>query len=170
MRDLGVESISCSSSVFAELSREILTAGSAVRFRARGASMQPLVRDGDVVLVRPLAARLVRLGDLVLCGRDADHVVVHRVIRKQSGPSGVQLTVQGDQLLKPDGVIPGAEVYGRVVAIDREGAHIAMDRPVMRLLSWVAMLRSRWSVGRGRPFRLASHLVKRLPAFSRYLA
>jgi hypothetical protein len=78
--------------------------------------------------------------------------------------------VQGDAAARPDGLIPGAQVYGRVVAIERGAAHIDLDRPVTRMLGWLAALRSRWNLGRAPGFWLATRLVKRLPVFSRYLA
>jgi hypothetical protein len=163
-------SFSCTSAGFAELSAEILLAGKALRFRAPGASMWPLVRDGDVLLVRPVHPAAVRIGDLVLCSNAPGRVVVHRVTCKVVGREGHWFTVQGDAVARPDGVIPEAQVYGRVVAIERGGAHFDTDRTVMRMLSGLAVLSSRWNLGRVPGFRLATWLVKRLPVFSGYLA
>jgi hypothetical protein len=165
-----VHSIPCTSAAFAQLSAEILRAGKALRFRARGASMQPLLRDGDVLLVQPMGSRPVQLGDVVLCSGEAGHVVVHRVVRRLAGPDSPLFTVQGDQLPRPDGALRGVQVYGRVVAIERSGAHIALDWPLMRMLSVLAVLRSRWNLGRLIWPPLVSRLVKRLPVLSRYLA
>jgi hypothetical protein len=92
------------------------------------------------------------------------------VIRKEVGQEGRWFTVQGDAAAQPDGVIPGGQVYGRVVAIERGGEHFDMDQALMRMLSRLAVLRSRWNFGRGLQFRLATRLVKRLPVFCRYLA
>jgi hypothetical protein len=163
-------SLSCTSAALPELSAEILRAGRALRFRAPGASMSPLVRDGDVVLVRPVHPSAVRIGDVVLCSNSPGRVVVHRVTRKGVGREGRWFTVQGDAVARADGVIPEAQVYGRVVAIERDGSSIALDGPVMRMLSGLAVLSSRWNLGRGLGFRRATRLVKRLPVFCRYLA
>lgn len=162
-------SIPCTSTAFAELSAEILRAGVALRFRARGASMLPLVRDGDVVHVRPVCPNKLRVADVVLCCSHPGRVVVHRVVGKRAGPEGVRFTVQGDQVSRPDGQIPAAQVYGRVTAIERAGATLAMDRPAMRTLGWLAVLRSRWNVGRSGRFQLARQFIKRLPGLSKYL-
>jgi len=164
-----VGNISCTSAAFAELSAEILGSGKALRFQARGDSMSPLVRDGDVLLVRPVHPAAVQIGDLVLCSSEGRRVVVHRVIRKQVSQERLRFTVQGDQVARPDGLIPGGQVYGRVLAIERDAAQIDMDRPVMRMLGWLAALRSRWNLGCRPGLRLATRLVKRLPVFSRYL-
>jgi hypothetical protein len=163
-------SVPCTSAAFAELSAEFLRAGRTLRFRAVGSSMQPLVRDGDILLVQPLGSRPAQAGDVVLCSPAPGLVLVHRVVRRLDGPGGRRLTVQGDQLVRPDAEIPEAQVLGRVGAIERAGARIDMDQPMMRLLGWLVALRSRSNVGRGRPCRLALRLLRRLPGFSRYLA
>jgi signal peptidase I len=169
MKHLAPTSIACDSTAFAELSTEILRSGKSLRFQARGGSMWPLVRDGDVVLVAPLDARSVRTGDLVLFRAGPGNVVIHRVIRVEVSQGRRRFTVQGDAVLLPDGVIPEAQVCGRVAAIDRGGAHLDMDRPVLRSLSWLAALRSRRNLGRGAPVRLIMRFVRRLPVLSRYL-
>lgn len=163
-------SLPCTSAGFAQLSAEILQSGKALRFQAHGASMVPLVRDGDVLLVQPLEPAALRIGDVILCGTEPGRIVVHRVIRCVAGPEGRRFTVQGDAVARPDGTIPAAQAYGRVAAIERGGAQIDMGAPAMRLLSRMAALRSRWRLGRGRPSRLAAHLLRKLPAFSKHLA
>jgi len=163
-------SMPCTSAAFADLSIGLLRAGAAVRFRARGASMSPLVRDGDVVLVQPVEPRSLRAGDVVLCSSHPGRVVVHRVIRRSIGREGCRFTVQGDRVGQPDGTISQAQVYGRVAAIEREGERIDVERPAMRLLSGLAVLWSRWQMGRSGRFPLLRRLVRRLPGLSRYLA
>ncbi len=162
--------IACSGAAFAELSRDLLLAGRSVRLRARGGSMSPLVRDGDLILVRPIDADVVRVGDVVIVRDEPDRLVVHRVVRRHSGPGGPAFTVQGDQVVRPDGVFPAAQLYGRVVTIERDGRRIELDGPAMGLLGRLAALRSRWSLARGRRSRMARSMVRKLPGISRYLA
>lgn len=162
-------SVPCTPAAFAELGSEILRAGSALRFRAHGSSMAPLVRDRDVLLIRPAEPCSVRLGDVVLCSSEPGRVVVHRVVRRVAAPHGTRFTVQGDAVLWPDGTIPAAQIHGRVTAIERAGIKIDLDRPAMRVLGCLAALRSRWSLGRSRGFGLACRLARRLPGLSRYL-
>ena len=52
MLTVAIDSIDCATAAFAELSADLLKAGVGVRFRARGNSMAPLLRDGDALLVR----------------------------------------------------------------------------------------------------------------------
>ncbi len=169
-----VDSVPCTVAAFVALSAEILRTGAAVRFQAHGASMWPLVRDGDVLLIRPVSPNALRVGDVVLCGREPGRTVVHRVVRVTAGADGPRFTVQGDALPKPDGTFSAAQIYGRVTVIERNNKEIELDGPAMRLLGWAAVLRSRRRLGRGdgrgRPYRLALQAVKRLPGLRRYLA
>jgi hypothetical protein len=166
-------SIPCTAAAFAELGSEVLQAGVSLRFRARGTSMVPLVRDGDVVLVRPVEPRLVGVGDVVLCtlgGGQPERVVVHRVVGRRAARCGPLFMVQGDRVAQPDGTVAAAQVLGRVAAIERAGREIDLSRPAMRLLGSLAVLRSRWKLDRRRGFGLVSRLVRRLPGLSKYLA
>jgi len=156
---------SCSSSVFGGLSAEILRAGKNLRFRAHGASMQPRLRDGDLLLVQPVPAGIIRVGDVVLCNNGSDRILAHRVLRRRSGPDGLRFLVQGDQASQPDGWISQAQVYGRVAAIERAGVQIDLHRPVARALGWLAVLLSMWHTLRARLFRATRQLVKCLPEF-----
>jgi hypothetical protein len=132
--------------------------------------MSPLVRDGDVVLVRPAAPSAVRVGDVVLFAAGPGRVLVHRVIRRSAGRGGVRFTIQGDQVSRPDGVIPAAQIYGKVTGIERGGVKISLDQPALRLLGWFIVLRSRWNLGGRQPYQLAARIFRRLPSFSRHLA
>lgn len=156
--------------VFAELASDLLRAGNALRFRAHGGSMQPLIRDGDVLLVRPVDSGTVQVGDVVLFHGGPGHVLVHRVIRVQVTRQGRWFTVQGDALSQPDGDIPESHVFGCVVGIERGSVHLGLQRPLMRALARAAVLRSRWGLGRGSQLRWVKGLVKRLPGLDRYLA
>jgi len=136
--------------------------------------MSPLVRDGDVLTVHPADPGSIRLGDLVLVTDEHGRPLVHRVIRRTTGQEGMRFTVQGDQVSRPDGEIPAAQVYGRVTTVERTGACIEVNRPSLRVLGWAAALRSRWHLRRGhggsRPYRLAAGLARKLPVFSKHLA
>ncbi len=115
----------------AELAFEALARGLPVRFCARGASMRPWVRDGDVLVLAP-DAELADVGDLVLVPV-SDFGVVHRVVARW----GHQVWVKGDALPWPDGWFDRRRLKARVVAIERGGRLVAMPRlaPVARSLA-----------------------------------
>jgi len=162
-------SFPCTSADFADLSTEILKSGLVLRFKGCGVSMVPLVRDGDVLLVRPVTVEQVRIGDVVLFHQGPGRVLVHRVIRRLACPEGARFLLQGDNVGQPDGVIPGAQIHGRLAAIERAGAQIDMNHRAVRWLGRLAVLRSRWNVGGGRWFGRAGWLLRKLPGLRRYL-
>jgi hypothetical protein len=155
----------CTSAAFAGLGAEVLSLGKALRFRARGSSMQPLVRDGDCLLVCPVDGCSIRVGDVVFCSSEPGRVVVHRVVRRQSGPDGWRFLVQGDQVRQPDGWILSPQLYGRVTALERAGLDIDLHRPGLRFLGWFAALRSRLRCACSRIFRLSRQLLVFLSGF-----
>jgi signal peptidase I len=161
-------SLSCTTADFGKLSAEILQAGKSVRFRAHGSSMRPLLRDGDILFIQPVHPKAVHLGDIVLCSKQSGQTVAHRVIRKMENPDGLHFVVQGDQKLKPDGLIHQAQVYGRVAAVERDGIIFDMHRVQMKILGSILVFHSRWGFNRQR-FSKTYHLIKRLPIFYRYL-
>jgi len=67
------------SKLFGELARELLAGGSGIRFQARGASMSPAIRDGEIVHVRPAVPRDLRRGDLVLIKVEG-RLCLHRLV------------------------------------------------------------------------------------------
>jgi len=132
MRNLGL-----AGPEFAELTTALLDAGHALRFRARGASMSPFIRDGDVIEVRPIKATAIRCGDVILCRRGSGRVVVHRVIRVSRKHGRITLVTKGDALACPDGFIPPEQVLGQVVAIQRNGRRLRLDRGPRKWVNWL---------------------------------
>ena len=64
---------------FEALSRELLKSGMGVRFEARGASMSPAIRDGEIVYVTPVIVSKLRKDDIVLT-KGHSGFRVHRLV------------------------------------------------------------------------------------------
>ena len=101
---------------FEAVSRELLKRGLGVRFEARGASMSPCIRDGEIVYVTGVMVGKLRKGDIVLV-KSKDGFRVHRLVVAEAskdwfvtrGDCGQQddPPVRGDQIL---GVVDAKEV------------------------------------------------------------
>ena len=144
---------------FESLVDEVLSKGGTLRFRARGISMQPFIRDGDILEIQPNGGKLFRATDIVLCKSPKGKLVAHRIVRIKLGEGRDKLIIQGDALRIPDGDIDPRDVLGRVVAVIRDGEYKRVDTPFMRFAGhlWVRV------VPAGRQFR--NNLVR----FKRYL-
>jgi len=69
------------------------------QFRVISASMYPSLTPGDIILVRPVDASSIRVGDIVTYQRPGESVVTHRI--KQISADGTFVT-QGDSNPQPD--------------------------------------------------------------------
>ncbi|MCU0488759.1 MAG: S24/S26 family peptidase [Anaerolineales bacterium] len=118
-----------------DLATEILASGASVHFRARGVSMRPIIRDGDLLEITPLASHPPRLGDILLFKLANRQLLVHRVIRTRPHAAGRQFLLQGDAAIFTDGWITAEVVLGKVTAIERNGNLIRLDRLHQRLLA-----------------------------------
>src|SRR5271157_2210492 len=65
------------------LVRELLREGLAVRLRVRGRSMEPYVVDGDLITLRSVVPRAIRLGDLVFSQEPGVAPLLHRVVSRR---------------------------------------------------------------------------------------
>lgn len=99
-----------------DLLAELLARGASARFVARGGSMSPWIRDGDVVTVEPGAARR---GDVAAFrhSRADGRLRVHRLVRRDADG----WLAQGDRLARADGVVPDGEILGVVRQVERDG-------------------------------------------------
>jgi hypothetical protein len=125
----------------AALLREALARGAPFRFEATGWSMAPFIRHGDAVTVSPLTSP-PRPGDVVAFALPgARPLLLHRVVATRPGG----LLLRGDNSSAPDGLIPPADIYGHVTAVERRGAPrrlgLGPERRLLAALSRAGILR-----------------------------
>jgi signal peptidase I len=99
--------------------KEVLGRGVPFRFQAKGWSMTPFIRDGDIITLVPVSRDRIRLGDVVaIIKPDSERLLVHRVIRKNSRAC----LIQGDNNSGTrDGWIPKEKILGKVSRVERNG-------------------------------------------------
>ncbi len=124
----------CSGSDLLELSNEILGRGDRIRFRARGGSMFPFIRNGEIVEVESVDVGQIRLGDVMFYHTWSGRIFAHRVIEKRKEEKGIVLVAKGDAVPHPDGLVYPDQVLGRVVMVERSGRNIRFDKGLHRLV------------------------------------
>lgn len=132
--------ISLSGRALLELMRTILGRGFRFRFRARGWSMAPFIKDGDVITIAPLKNTLPGIGAVVAFVRPKeDKLVVHRIIAKRSKNA----IIQGDNGLDyPEEIIPQENLLGRVLRIERDGHDVWIGLGLERyMIAWLSRAR-----------------------------
>ena len=105
--------------------------------------MLPFLRDGDLLLVSPVASSEILVGDVLCYEKPPGRLFLHRVIKR----TGEQFVTKGDALDFTD-VIFLEEILGKVVAVERHGR--------------VRRLDTRWARGRNRAIVFLSPLLPRL--------
>lgn len=106
-----------------ELLRATLAEGMSFRFRAKGFSMDPFIRDSDMITVWPLADHSPDLGDVVaFIQEETEKLVVHRVIRIK----GNSYLIKGDNSAGADGLIHRANILGWVKRVERDDKSVSV--------------------------------------------
>ena len=152
----GELSLSCPALV--ELIGAVLSKGAQFKFQAKGFSMSPFIRDGDVISVSPLNGFSPRFGDVVaFIHPDTNKLGIHRVV----GKKGDSYLIRGDSGLEIDGLIPKSEILGYVTRVERCRKRVFIGLGPERLL--IAFLTSR---GIALPFwypvwRFIRHIISR---------
>ncbi|MFQ5829299.1 MAG: signal peptidase I, partial [Candidatus Methylomirabilia bacterium] len=123
-----------------DLFAQLLEEGGSIRCVVNGGSMEPCIRKGDVVTVRPATFPEVRIGDiLVFRSNAAPHrtpLTAHRVIRKSTRSRKPCLYVRGDANVFGNWVTPDA-IAGTVAQIQRGSQVIGLTQRWSRLRSYV---------------------------------
>jgi len=115
---------------FTSIAQEVLGRGRALRFKANGGSMSPFIRNGDVVEVVPLKGK-INFGDIIFYHSSYGNSIIHRVIQRGK----TSIITKGDSVPSSDQPIFSKQALGRVVAVEKNGWCIRLDRPVVRFLN-----------------------------------
>lgn len=118
----------------------VLEKGKAFRFEARGESMHPAVRDGDILTVAPAAGRRPRAGDIVaFVHPGTGGVRVHRVVGLEAG----RWVLKGDNALEADPAVGPDAILGFVVGLERGGRRRRLG-PAALAAATARLSRSAW--------------------------
>ncbi|TET08558.1 signal peptidase I [Candidatus Aerophobetes bacterium] len=140
---------------FASIAQEVLDRGRILRFKAKGGSMSPFIQNGDVLEVVPLKGK-INFGDIILYHSSCGNPIIHRVI--QRGKESI--ITKGDSVSSSDQPILSKQVLGRVMAIEKNGWCIRLDKPVAKLLNILLALISPFSFLTYPPLRLVKRTVR----------
>jgi len=139
---------------FASIAQEVLGRGKTFKFKAKGGSMSPFIRNGDIVEVVPFKGK-INLGDIILSYSYCGSPVVHRVIRRDKE----SILTKGDSVPSSDQPILSKQVLGRVVCVEKNGWRIRLDSPIGRLLNILFATISPFSFLTYPPLRLLKKAV-----------
>lgn len=138
--------------LFLDSSIDLLSHGYSVRFRANGNSMQPTIKDGEVITIKPVVSSQIKRGDILL-HRNGRGVIVHRVVRierkktllnPQDSLPSTFFILRGDASSTCDEPVEADQVLGKVVFVERVGRLIDLDGWKSTILYTAHLCRSRF--------------------------
>jgi signal peptidase I len=137
--------LSLSGQAVEDLLQAVLDKGALFRFRARGGSMTPFIRDGDAITIAPLDGRPPRLGEVVafshLDAKQSD-LVIHRVVERRGG----DFVIQGDGNGLTQEIVPLEVILGRVVKVEHDGRCVRLGfGPERLMVAWLSRTRLLWN-------------------------
>ena len=114
-----------------KLLQAVLDKGAPFRFRAKGFSMSPFIKDDDIITVSPLKDDSIRSGDVVAFIRpEMINMVIHRVV----GKNGEYFHIKGDNIPDTDELIPVTNIMGSVTRVERNGKEVFLGLGPERFL------------------------------------
>jgi signal peptidase I len=135
------DEISLSGPALVELLRAVLDKGMPFRFQAKGVSMSPFIKDGDVITVSPLSGALPRRGDVVAFTHSGTgRLVIHRVV----GKKGRYFLLKGDNASRVENTVPQKNLLGFVNIVERNSKQVFFglgpERFLIALLTRIGLL------------------------------
>jgi hypothetical protein len=122
-----------------------------------GESMLPFLREGDEIVVEPVAWAEIRIGDIITYRFD-DKYPTRRVVRRLSESLELWCDNWPDRRFRAE---PSA-IVGRVVARGRDGRWTGCDEAAWRRSARRALLRFYVRAAFGRALRMCGHAREKL--------
>lgn len=102
-----------------------------LRFRALGSSMFPLIRNGDLVTIKPVDPDDLSTGDIIFFEKN-DSLILHRIIEEEKFKG--KFTTKGDNMPICDHAVNSNEILGKLTGIERNGKIINLDTSLNKKL------------------------------------
>lgn len=126
--------MNCSSPEFLNLSNEILAYGNRLRFQARGESMNPFIRNGDILEIEPIAAEKIKWADVIFYRVDERRLVAHRVVKKVMHNHRPIFITKGDANIGQGEQVHLEQILGRVRTVERNQKKIDLNQGLSKLM------------------------------------
>jgi signal peptidase I len=104
---------------FKDITIEILRMGYAVRFKASGGSMSPVISHNDIVTVGPIKESSINTNDIVYLNSEEEGLLIHKVIAVFEKNGKAMVLTKGDASAYPDKPVPVESVLGKVISIEK---------------------------------------------------
>lgn len=118
---------------FFVITSEILEKTGCIRFRVKGQSMSPIIKDGDLVEIKRTNPLRLKLGDIAMFTTPQKEVLIHRLIKRLNGQVREFIT-KGDNSADSDLAVAEREIWGVVSFVQKQKIRINLHNPLVRLV------------------------------------
>jgi hypothetical protein len=135
------------------LAAQLLADGTSVLLPARGHSMLPFVREGDILTIEAMNNASPQLDDIVFYRSPHGSPMVHRVTAIRHDLEADFILIRGDASTGVPDCVEPRHVLGRVVALTRNGQTLGANSLHRRIAArlWRGLFPLRWLLNRLRP-------------------
>jgi len=123
-------------SKISDLPQDLLREGHCIEKAASGDSMLPSIPDSTVLRIEPLHRNKVGLGDVVYFLDDKGNTKIHRISCVLKRGKKTLIQTWGDNCDRPDAVIMGSQILGRVTAYREENQWYQIESPAIMYLKY----------------------------------
>ena len=104
--------------IIVDLMKAVFLQGSKFKFQAKGASMEPFIRDGDILTVVSINEVAPKIGKVVAyIDPQSRKMILHRIVAED----GSSFLIKGDNSAsREDGWVAKAQLLGVVSSVERE--------------------------------------------------
>jgi hypothetical protein len=125
------EDFSLSNESIIELIKSAFDNGLPFRFKVKGYSMLPFIRDNDVVTLSAPKKDCLSLGmPVAFVHPCSGKLVIHRIVAKRKGA----YLIKGDNANIPDGLVYDKDVLGSVIKVERGSRNVTLGLGPERIL------------------------------------
>ena len=121
--------------IVAEALRQLASRPEGLRITVSGSSMKPLIRSGDVLVVKACGVETLHWGDLAVFDAGTGHLLAHRYFGR-TGRGDLRFC--GDARFRRDGPVSPGSLVAKAVVVERSGKRISLEGPHGRLLNTAA--------------------------------
>ncbi len=150
---------------FTSITQKVLGREKTLRFKAKGISMSPLIKDGDILEIAPVNRGEIRVGDVIFYRAEKGRTVAHRVIERIIEDGRLVFLAKGDSNVGEGEEVHPEKIMGRVRAIERNGRKTRIDYGLNRLMR-ISYLMISPSLVKTR--RVAGKLVRHVQSYEAY--
>ncbi len=121
---------------FLELNKAVLKNGNILRFRIKGKSMQPFLRDKEIVLIESFQPEELKAGDIIFYRVPPSQIVIHRLIQRDKSSGKILFITKGDASFYFDPYVNPEDILGKIIAVERDGKEIKLDTRIAKLKAY----------------------------------